>query len=140
MTKKILFVDDEPAALKCYRKMLQSKFDVATAVSGEDGLVLLRNHGPFAIVVSDMQMAGMDGVQFLKHARQIAPNTMRLVLTGHADLNGAAKAVNEGCIFRFLMKPCEKSVLTEAITAALAHYGERKEERVRIELPVRLCR
>lgn len=140
MTKKILFVDDEPAALKCYRKMLQSQFDVVTAASGEDGLGLLRKHGPFAIVVSDMQMAGMDGVQFLKHARQIAPNTIRFVLTGHADLNGAAKAVNEGCIFRFLMKPCEKSVLTEAITAALAHYAERKEERVRIELPVRLCR
>ncbi len=140
VNRKILFVDDEPAALKCYRKMLQSKFDIATAVNGEDGLLALRNHGPFAIVVSDMQMAGMDGVQFLKRVRQAAPNTIRLLLTGHADLNCAVKAINEGYIFRLLLKPCEKSVLSEAITMALAHYSERKEERVRIELPVRLCR
>jgi CheY-like chemotaxis protein len=140
VNQKILFVDDEPAALDLYRNMLQGEFDIATAVGGEDGLVSLRNHGPFAIVISDMQMAGMNGVQFLKRVRQVTPNTIRLLLTGHVDLNGVVGAVNEGCIFRLLMKPCDQSLLTEAITAALACYHERKEERVRIELPVHLCR
>jgi serine phosphatase RsbU (regulator of sigma subunit)/CheY-like chemotaxis protein len=140
VNQKILFVDDEPAALRCYRQMLQSEFDIATAATGEEGLVLLRNNGPFAIVISDMQMAGMDGVQFLKRVRQVAPSTIRLLLTGHVDLNGVVNAVNEGCIFRLLKKPCEKSVLAEAIATALACYHERKEERVRIELPVYLCR
>ena len=120
--------------------MLESEFDITTAASGEEGLVSLRNHGPFAVVISDMQMAGMDGVQFLKRVRQVAPSTIRLLLTGHLDLNGAVNAVNEGCVFRLLIKPCEKSLLTEAITKALDCYRERKEERVRIELPVRLCR
>ena len=140
MNQKILFVDTEPAALNCYRQMLESEFDITTAASGEEGLVSLRNHGPFAVVISDMQMAGMDGVQFLKRVRQVAPSTIRLLLTGHLDLNGAVNAVNEGCVFRLLIKPCEKSLLTEAITKALDCYRERKEERVRIELPVRLCR
>ena len=60
MNRKILFVDDDPAALKLYKYMLQGDSDIMTAASGQDGLVLLRNHGPFAIVISDMQMAGMD--------------------------------------------------------------------------------
>lgn len=139
MKHKILFVDDEREALDSYSRMLRS-FDIATAVSGKDALALLRNQGPFAVVISDMKMARMDGVQLLKHVREVAPNTMRLMLTGHADLEGAIKAVNEGGIFRLLIKPCQQSVLLDAITAALAQYHERREERVRIELPVRLCR
>ena len=140
LNQKILFVDNELAALNCYRQMLESEFDIATAASGAEGLVSLRNQGPFAVVISEMQMPGMDGVQFLKRVRQVAPNTIRLLLSGHLDLDGAVVAINEGCVFRLLIKPCEKSLLTEAITKALDCYRERKEERVPIELPVRLCR
>lgn len=140
MNQKILFVDDEPAALCLYRQTLKGEFDISTAAGGGDGLALPRNLGPFAIVISDMQMPGMDGVQFLKRVRQVAPNTVRLLLTSRADFDEAVNAVNQGGIFRLLLKPCEGSVLREAITTALARYDERKEERVRIELPVRLCR
>jgi CheY-like chemotaxis protein len=140
VNQKILFVDDEPELLDCYRRMLRRDFDVTTAVTGEEGLASVRDRGPFAIVVSDMQMHGMDGVQFLKRVRQLAPRTMRLLLTGRVDLNGAVQAVNEGAIFRLLLKPCEKSVLTEAISTAMACYHQQREERLRIELPVRLRR
>jgi len=140
LNRKILFVDDEVAALGLYKQMLQGEFDISTAVGGEDGIAMLRNLGPFAIVISDMQMPDMDGAQFLKRVRQLAPKTIRLLLTGHVDLDSAITAVNEGGVFRFLMKPCEQSVLTEAITTGLACYHERKEERVRIEIPVYLCR
>lgn len=133
---RILFVDDEPAVLDSYRRMLRPEFDIATAASGADALALLNDQGPFAMVISDMQMAGMDGVELLKRVRRVAPNTVRLILTGHADLDDAVKAVNEGCIFRFLMKPCEKPVLIDAIHMAFAQYDQRKEQRVRIQLPV----
>ena len=140
MNQKILLVDDEPAALNRYRQMLESEFDIATAASAAEGLVSLRNHGPFAVIISSLQMAGMDGVQFLKRVRQAAPSAIRFLLTAHLDLNSAANAVNEAGVFRLLIKPCEKSVLTEAITTALVSYHERGEERVRIELPVHLRR
>ena len=120
--------------------MLGREFDVAVALDGPDALTMLRQDGPFAVVVADLKMAGMDGVQFLKHVRQLTPNTMRLMLTGHPDLNGAVSAINEGAIFRFLTKPCEKEVLVNAISNALAQYRERKEERIRISLPVHLLR
>lgn len=140
MNRKILFVDDEPAALKLYRLILPSEFEILTAGSGEDGLVVLHEHGPFAVVVCDMQMAGMDGVEFLRRVRQLSPNTLRLLLSGRIDLKGAVDAINDGCVFRLLLKPCEKDALTEAIRAALDSFSKRKEERVRIELPVHLYR
>jgi serine phosphatase RsbU (regulator of sigma subunit)/DNA-binding response OmpR family regulator len=140
VNQKVLFVDDEPALLNCYKQMLEGKFDITTAASGEEGLLALSTRGPFAAVVSDMQMTGMDGVQFLKRAREITPSTMRLLLTGRLDLKGAVNAVNEGCVFRVLMKPCDRSVLTHTITEALDCYHRREEERVHIEVPVRLRR
>lgn len=138
MNRKILFVDDEPAALKLYKQMLNGEFEIATALCGEDAIAMLENCGPFAVVICDMQMPGMDGVQLLRRVRQLAPNTVRLLLTGRLDLSGAVNAVNEGGIFRLLIKPCEEVGLTEAVTTALACYHQRKEERVRIELAVRV--
>jgi len=79
-------------------------------------------------------------VQFLTRVRQVAPSTIRFLVTGQLDLNGIVDAVNEGSVFRLLIKPCEQSLLTTAITKALASYHERAEERVRIELPIRLYR
>ena len=138
MNRKILFVDDEPAALKLYKQMLNGEFDIATALSGEDAIAMLTDRGPFAIVISDLKLPGMDGAQFLKRMQQVAPNTVRLLLTGRLDLNSAVNAVNEAGIFRLLLKPCDEAVLTEAVTTALACYHQRKEERVRVELAVRV--
>jgi len=122
MGNKILFVDDEPAFLTGYELMLRPDFEMDTAVGGERGLAALRDHGPYAVVVSDMRMPGMNGAQFLARVRQTAPDTIRIILTGHADINMAMEAVNEGHIFRFLAKPCEKEVLSKTIASCLAQY------------------
>lgn len=140
VSRKILLVDDEPAALDGYQRILRRDFEVVTAIGGEEALTLIRTDGPFAVVISDMKMPGMDGMEFLKHVRRLAPSTIRLMLTGHASLNSIVQAVNEGYIFQFLLKPCEPSVFINAINMALAQHDERKEERVRIELPVRVYR
>jgi CheY-like chemotaxis protein len=122
MADKILFVDDEPAVLDGYKRILKREFDISTVAGGEQALAAIRENGPYSVVISDMRMPGMSGAQFLARVRQTAPDTIRMLLTGHADLNAAMEAVNEGNIFRFLTKPCEKEVLGKAITTGLVQY------------------
>ena len=122
MADKILFVDDEPAFLAAYQLMLPAHIESDTAVGGEQALAAIRENGPYAVVVSDMRMPGMNGVQLLARVRQDAPQTVRIMLTGCADINAAMDAVNEGNIFRFLAKPCGEDVLTKAISSGLIQY------------------
>jgi CheY-like chemotaxis protein len=119
---KILFVDDEPSSLTGYELMLQQNFEMDTAVGGEQGLAAVRERGPYAVVVSDMRMPGMNGAQFLARVRQAAPDTIRVILTGYSDIIEAMDAVNEGNIFRLLAKPCKQEVLANAITSGFIQY------------------
>jgi len=122
MSEKILFVDDEPNILVGYQRLLHNEFQAETAVGGAAGLMALQTKGPYAVVLSDMRMPEMDGVQFLTKVKSLAPDTVRIMLTGYADVQTALSAVNEGNIFRFLTKPCSKEILTIALTAGLAQY------------------
>ena len=122
MGDKILLVDDEPAFLTGYKLILPETWEADTAVGGARGLAAIRDHGPYAVVVSDMRMPGMNGVQFLAQVRQAAPDTVRIMLTGYSDVSAAMDAVNQGNIFRFLAKPCEQEVLSNAITSGLVQY------------------
>ena len=122
MVEKILFVDDEPSVLDGIRRMLHREFEMDTAIGAEEGLAAIFDHGPYAVVISDMRMPGLNGAQFLAHVRQISPETVKMLLTGYTDLSAAIDAVNEGNIFRFLTKPCEKEVLTNAIQEGLVQY------------------
>lgn len=120
--EKILLVDDEQFVLDGLQRQLRKKYDVGTATSGAEGLQRIMSEGPFAAVVSDMRMPVMDGVAFLTEVRRIAPETVRMMLTGNADQQTAAVAINRGAIFRFLTKPCAQEDLTAALDAALAQY------------------
>lgn len=122
MAEKILLVDDDTNVLDAYRRILSREFRLETALGGEEALRMLENHGPFAVVVSDMRMPGMDGIQFLAKVKGLAPNTVRVMLTGNADMNTAIDAINEGHIFRFLNKPCGKEMMAKTLTAALVQY------------------
>jgi CheY-like chemotaxis protein len=122
VAEKILFVDDEPLVLDAFRRMLRGIIETHTADSGEKGLAAARDDGPFAVVISDMRMPGMNGAQFLAQIRKTAPDTVRMLLTGFTDLDAAVAAVNEGHIFRFLSKPCGKEDLLKAIELGLQQY------------------
>ena len=119
MSEKVLFVDDDPNLLASCERSFRRKFTVETAEGGESALQKIAERGPFAVVVSDRQMPRMDGIQFLSLVRQRAPDTVRIMLTGNADLEGAIKVVNEGNIFRFLTKPCAPEILGKAVEDAL---------------------
>jgi len=122
MGEKILFVDDEPNVLQSIRRTLRSKFDVDTAEGGEEALGMLTANGTYAVIVSDMRMPGMNGVELLTKAKQQSPDTVRMMLTGNADQQTAVDAVNHGDIFRFLNKPCESEELSGAITSGLRQH------------------
>lgn len=122
MSEKILLVDDEPHVLEGWKRQLRNKLVVETATSGRDGLALLGTAGPFAVVVSDMRMPGMDGAAFLEQVRKQSPDTVRMILSGQAELSSTIAAVNLGQIFRFLTKPCARDELFAALEAALEQY------------------
>ena len=130
---RVLFVDDEPAVLEAVALNLRRNYDVVTATSGAAGLEHLEAESDFAVVVSDMRMPKMDGATFLALARETAPDVVRMLLTGHSDLEATIKAVNHGQLFRFLTKPCPKATLINAIDCAVSQHRLIIGERVLLE-------
>jgi CheY-like chemotaxis protein len=122
MNEKILFVDDEPAVLAGYKRILRRDFELSTAASGEEALAEIERNNCYAVVVSDMRMPNMNGVQLLSRVREISPQTVRVVLTGYADIECAMNAVNEDAVFRFLTKPCADGILKKTLTSCLLQY------------------
>jgi len=129
----VLFVDDDPHILDAFRRQFRKQFKVSTASGGMEGLELIQKSTPFAVVVADMRMPNMDGIQFLKEVRKQVPNTVRLMLTGNADQQTAMDAVNEGNVFRFLTKPCSEIVLAKALEAGIEQYRLITAERELLE-------
>ncbi len=135
---RILCVDDEPYVLEGLRDMLRRSFDVRVATSGAEGLELLREEpDSYAVVISDMRMPQMGGADFLRMARLIAPDAVRMLLTGHADLEAAIRAVNGARLFRFLTKPCDSDELMRACAGALAQHRLQTAERELLEETLR---
>lgn len=119
---KVLFVDDEPNVLAALKRVFFKMFNISTAVSGEDALGILKNRGPFAVVVSDMNMPKMDGIEFFKQVKKLYPETVRVMLTGRADMDIAIDAVNKGNVFRFVTKPCSNKTMEWILEAAFEQY------------------
>jgi CheY-like chemotaxis protein len=135
-SEKILLVDDEHMVLRVYERILRRKFQVETANSGPEGLEKLAT-GPYAVVVADLRMPGMDGIEFLSQFRAYAPDTVRMVLTAYADVRSAIELVNRGNVFRLLTKPAEADVLVAAIEAGVEHYRLITTERETLETALR---
>jgi len=133
MSERVLFVDDEPHLLEGIARALHNRFEIHTATSGEQGLSLLQTAGPFALVVSDMRMPQMNGVQFLAKVRDQSPDSVRMILSGQSDLAATIAAVNEGNIFRFLNKPCAPQVLLAAVGMGVEQYQLITAQRVLLE-------
>lgn len=133
----ILCVDDEPKVLEGLVLNLRRHYRVSTANNGQGGLAIIDGTDPPAVVVSDMRMPEMDGAAFLSQVRERSPDTVRLLLTGQADLESAIAAVNHGQIFRFLTKPCAPPTFLTAIEAAVAQHRLITAERELLEKTLR---
>ena len=118
---KLLLVDDEPNLTSALVRSLDRKqFEIFTADSAQQGLMILAGND-IDVVVSDERMPGMTGSQFLSEVRKKWPNTIRMILSGQADLEAAVRAINEGEVYRFLLKPCHPQELQMTILQGLQH-------------------
>ncbi len=122
MVSRILLVDDEENILRGYQRVLRSSFEVDLALGGAAALDCMGTKGPYAVIVADMRMPGMSGLDLLAETRARFPKTIRIMLTGDPDQRTAQDAVNHGRVFRFLAKPCPPEELELAIRAGLRQY------------------
>ncbi|MDR3673157.1 MAG: response regulator [Holophaga sp.] len=122
MANKVLLVDDEENVLHGFHRVLHKRFELEVAMGGPQALLAMEHHGPFAVIVSDMKMPGMTGLDLLQEARARAPEATRIMLTGNLDQQTAMDAVNHGQVFRFLTKPCSPGHLAEVIQAGLRQH------------------
>ena len=133
MNDKILLVDDEAKVLAGIKRQLRKKFQIETALSGEEALKIIDEKGPFAVVVSDYHMPGMNGIDFLCRVKKVDPDTVRMMLTGSADMSTAIAAVNEGSIFQFHPKPCAAETLGEAIKSGVDKYRQTTDSQTQMK-------
>lgn len=133
ITGKILLVDDDENVLQGYYRNLRRHFAIEIALGGVSALQAMEDHGPFAVVVADMRMPGMSGLELLKTIKNRWPEVVRIMLTGNADQGTAADAVNQGEVFRFLSKPCDSDHMRMAILAALRQYHLTQAEKILLE-------
>jgi EAL domain-containing protein (putative c-di-GMP-specific phosphodiesterase class I)/CheY-like chemotaxis protein len=134
MPRKLLLVDDEPHILSSVRRHLGAHFHITCAGNGEEALRLFDEEGPFPVIVSDMRMPVMDGLELLRILRRRAPDTVCLLLSGQTDFNTLVDALNEGEIFRFLGKPASPDLLRATLERAyLEHERLKRNPRLPVE-------
>jgi response regulator RpfG family c-di-GMP phosphodiesterase len=137
MNRRVLFVDDEPEMLAGIRRNLRKDFEIETETNPRKALELLNADPPFAVIVADMRMPGMDGVEFLSEAKKLAPQSIRVMLTGDAARQTPIGAVNRADVFKFVTKPCETEVLSKVVQLAARQHDIEVAEKALLENTVR---
>ena len=124
MQPSILIVDDQPLVLDVVKKILaRGPYRVLSATSAEKGLQIMESES-IDVVISDERMPGMPGSEFLAIVRHRFPHTVRIILTGHASVESAIRAINEGEIYRLLTKPVNSRTLHDAVRQGLNHRSK----------------
>ena len=119
---RILFVDEDLAFMETTQRRLNSIFDIDVAQGGRDGLNAVAGRGPFAVIVTDLHMTGMNGFEFVAKAKEIDPDSVVVMLTGEDKLDVSLKAMDGGKVFRFLIKTCNPQVLETTLRESVKYY------------------
>ncbi|MEZ5977429.1 MAG: EAL domain-containing protein [Planctomycetota bacterium] len=126
MTHRVLFVDDEPGmAFEIRSSFARAPYEVLTATSGAEALGLMRSK-PVDVVVCDERMPNMSGSQLLARIREEFPDTVRILVSGQADISTAIQAINDAQVFRFLLKPCDPTELAASVEEAIESLEVRR--------------
>src|SRR5262245_25374530 len=115
---RVLFLDDEERILKTMKALFRAKYDVVTTTDGNTALDYLQRDRVH-LVVSDQRMPGMTGVEFLRKAKDVSPNTMRILLTGYSDLSAILGSIDDGEVFRFINKPWDNQEIQQVVAEAV---------------------
>ncbi len=135
MERTLLLVDDdEEIGAALTRLLRQDGYKILRARGGQEGLELLAQH-EVNVIVSDQRMPGMLGVEFLSRAKELYPKTVRIILSGYADLSSVTDAINRGAIYKFLTKPWDNEMLCANVLEAFQHY-ELTQQRNRLALEI----
>ena len=116
---KLLFVDDEERILNALRSVFRGQYNVFTASSGPEAMEFMKRFNPH-VVISDQRMPEMTGVEFLRQVKEVAPHTVRILLTGYSDLASIVGSINDGEVFRFVSKPWDNTEIQKTIGEAAA--------------------
>ena len=119
---RVLVVDDEEAILETMAFTFEDEYEVYTSNDARSALELLDERGPFAVVLTDQRMPNMDGVQFLTEVCRRHPATVRMILTGFADMQAIIQAINDGHVYAYISKPWEPEHLKQVMKQAVDHY------------------
>jgi len=119
---RILIVDDEEAILETMTFTFEDEYDVLTSTTASAALELLDEKGPVAVVISDQRMPETTGVEFLAKVVEKHPNTVRMILTGFADMDAIIGAINDGHVYAYITKPWEPDDLKHVVRRAVEHY------------------
>jgi CheY-like chemotaxis protein len=120
---RILVVDDEEAILETMTFTFEDDYEVLTSSSARDALALLEREGPVAVVISDQRMPEMTGVEFLARVFALHPTTVRIILTGFADMDAIIRAINDGHVYAYITKPWEPDQLKQVVRRAVDHHA-----------------
>jgi type II secretory ATPase GspE/PulE/Tfp pilus assembly ATPase PilB-like protein/DNA-binding response OmpR family regulator len=119
---RLLLVDDEPGIVKALTRVFrQENYEVVAATHAEEALARLRE-ASFQVVISDYMMPGMNGAELLKKIKTLYPETIRIMLTGHADTGAVMGAINEGAVYKFILKPWNDDDLRLTVALALEQF------------------
>lgn len=119
---RVLCVDNEAMLLSALARVLSSRYELTMADGPERALELIQSQAPFAVIVSDFEMPGMNGAELLRRVKERSPRTVRVLLSGRANVQDVARSVNEGQIFRFLLKPLTVNMVAEVVAQAVEHH------------------
>jgi DNA-binding NtrC family response regulator len=125
MPYKVLIVDDEPANLRTLARLFREDYEVLTAASGDEALVLLGLHD-VALLITDQRMPGMTGIELLKKTVPLRPRMVRIILTGYTDVDALVEAINCGQVYRYVAKPWNNDELRLTVKRALEHFESNK--------------
>jgi len=127
----LLLVDDEENILASLRRLLRRDgYRILCAGGGQAGLDILAEEKQVDVIISDQRMPFMTGTEFLKQARELSPDSVRIILSGYTDLQSVTSAINEGAVYKFLTKPWDDEILRLSIKEALRHKWVQDENRM----------